>query len=50
MVICNNNNEVRVRSNYESIQHLSNARRWPKEVKDYKNVPSPAMIGCYYTY
>ena len=36
-----------VGSNCESIQPLSNTRRWSKEVKDYINVPRPAVIGCY---
>ena len=44
-LICNNNGAMTVVSNCNSIQSLSNARRWSKEAKDYINVPSPAMIG-----
>ena len=47
MVIWNDNGTVTVGSNCESIQPLSNARRWSKEAKDYINVPRPVMIGCY---
>ena len=47
MVIQNDNGAVTVGSNCESIQPLSNTRRWSKEVKDYVNVPRPAMIRCY---
>ena len=45
MMVWNDNGAVTVGSNCESIQPLSNARRWSKEAKDYINVPRPAMIG-----
>ena len=45
MVIWNDNGAVTVGSNCESIQPLSNARRWSKEAKDYINVPRPVMTG-----
>ena len=47
MVIWHDNGAVTVGSNCESIQPLSNARRWYKQAKDYINVPWPAMIECY---
>ena len=47
MVIWNDNGAVTVGFNCEGTQPFSNAKRWPKEAKDYINVPRPTMIGYY---